>query len=233
LLAARNLCRKGVKVHVYEAYKEVGGRVRSNKTFSQGRITEEGAELIGSIHPLWRELAIEYGLAWISRMNADLYAREGLELHVRFDKLLSVDELKILHKLMGVVLKAIGVDAKLVGDPARPWLEKQNRKQLEQFDNMSVADKLKKLAIKEDSLLFKSMELLLRNNNVAPLNELNYLGLLCLVKGGQFGKKDIDLMGYWEELEIFRCGDGCQQLALEMAAEIQKKPGCGIFLNKM
>src|SRR5215207_3667524 len=36
LLAARNLSRKGVKVQVYEAYKEVGGRVRSNRTFSNG-----------------------------------------------------------------------------------------------------------------------------------------------------------------------------------------------------
>src|ERR1043166_3026093 len=60
LLAARNLCRRDVKVHVYEASKEFGGRVRSNKTFSNGRIIEEGAELIGSIHPFWRDLAIEY-----------------------------------------------------------------------------------------------------------------------------------------------------------------------------
>src|SRR4051812_47495224 len=71
LLAARDLCRQGVKVQVYEAYKEVGGRVRSNRTFSPGRITEEGAELIGSIHPIWRDLAIEYNLAYISRMDGD------------------------------------------------------------------------------------------------------------------------------------------------------------------
>src|SRR5437879_4350456 len=53
LMAARVLCQYGVKVNVFEAYKEVGGRVRSNTGFSRARITEEGAELIGSFHNKW------------------------------------------------------------------------------------------------------------------------------------------------------------------------------------
>ena len=28
-------------------------------------------------------------------------------------------------------------------------------------------------------------------------------------------------MGYWDELEIFRCADGCQTLAKKIAEEIQ------------
>ena len=65
---------------MYEARKEVGGRVLSNPTFSEGRITEEGAELIGSFHTKWLELAREYGLAMISRMEPELYEREGLDV---------------------------------------------------------------------------------------------------------------------------------------------------------
>jgi monoamine oxidase len=30
-------------------------------------------------------------------------------------------------------------------------------------------------------------------------------------------------MGYWEELEIFRCADGCERLAREMSSDIQKR----------
>ena len=235
LLAARNLSRKGVKVQVYEAYKELGGRVRSNRTFSNGRITEEGAELIGSIHPNWRDLAIDYNLAYISRMDGDLYAREGLGAKIRLDKLLSTREQKELHDGMNRFFKGLALDAHMIADPSRPWLQKT----LQMFDKMSVADKLHK-STKQGSLLWKGMDLLLRNNNVAPLDELNYLGLLCLVKGGQFGNKDRFLMGYWTELEIFRCSEGCQQLALEMAREIQapEQPGNErrrgeIFLNKL
>ena len=42
--------------------------------FSNGRITELGAELVGSIHTRWCELAIEYGIGLISRMDDNLYA---------------------------------------------------------------------------------------------------------------------------------------------------------------
>ena len=50
LMAARTLCRQGVQVTVFEARTQLGGRVCSDKTFSNGRITEFGAELVGSIH---------------------------------------------------------------------------------------------------------------------------------------------------------------------------------------
>ena len=46
---------------------------------------------------------------------------------------------------------------------------------------------------------------------------MNFLGLLCKVRGGQgetFRMQERShLMGYWDELEIFRCADGCQKLA--------------------
>ena len=68
------------------------------------------------------------------------------------------------------------------------------------------------------SRLWMAAELLLENNNVAPLDQLNLLGLLCLVKGGQTGTIAASTvggrcMGYWNELEIYRCADGYQTLA--------------------
>src|SRR5947209_19175284 len=54
---------------------------------------------------------------------------------------------------------------------------------------------------------------------------MNYLGLLCKVKAGQeerFGGGVYpEGMGYWDELEIFRCAQGCQTLAKKMAEKIQ------------
>src|SRR5215831_19144599 len=69
LMAARRLGQFGFDVTVFEARNQVGGRVLSNPIFSRGRITEEGAELIGSFHTTWLALAREYGLAMISRMS--------------------------------------------------------------------------------------------------------------------------------------------------------------------
>jgi hypothetical protein len=105
-----------------------------------------------------------------------------------------------------------------VNDPARPW----SQPALKKFDSLSVGDLLARtLKITRGSRLWLAMELLLVNNNVASLDELNLLALLCLVKGGQFGAADKALMGYWTELEVFRSAEGCQSLALALAHEFE------------
>lgn len=235
LSAARWLCRLGFSVTVFEARPYVGGRVLSDQAFSKGRITEAGAELIGSMHTMWRDLALEYGLAWISRMDGDLYRREGLELRVLYNRPLPLSEaeLALLEKRMRIVLKEISKDAEIIKDASKPWEAKgKDFNIVKDFDDMTVAQKLAKLGINRFDDRWKDMELLLTNNNVAPLEKLNYLGLLCLVKGGQLGPNDSPPMGYWDELEIFRCADGCQALAKKMAEEIEKKkPRCMIHRN--
>ena len=235
LMAARRLSQFGIKVTVFEAHEEVGGRVRSNTTFSQGRITEEGAELIGSFHTKWLGLAREYGMAMVSRMDPDLYHREGLDVKLTLDKPLSMAEFTQLGQAMEKrVLLPIALLAKGIRDPSRPW--KQD-KLLKKFDGMSVQDALPKVCLiakrtkgNKDERLWKMIEFKLVNDEVARLDEMNFLGLLCKVRAGQgerFGAGlDPILMGYWDELEIFRCADGCQELARKMEAEINGKPGC-------
>jgi monoamine oxidase len=80
LMAAVRLSQHGVKVTVYEAHPQVGGRVRSNHKFANGRIIEEGAELIGSFHTAWLKLAQKYGIVMINRMGDLEYERERLNL---------------------------------------------------------------------------------------------------------------------------------------------------------
>ena len=148
LMAARRLVLHGVKVTVYEARKEVGGRVLSNPNFSAGRITEEGAELIGSFHTEWLELAREFGLAMISRMEPELYEREGLDVQLILHKRLTRAEFKELAKQMdNRVLTPLAEVAELIQDPSQPWKQKllnwRNRDWLmTTLDNMSVQEAL-------------------------------------------------------------------------------------------
>jgi monoamine oxidase len=51
-------------------------------------------------------------------------------------------------------------------------------------------------------------------------------------KPAKLGERDERLMGYWNELEIYRCADGCQTLAFEMAKDIKTRPGCEVRLRR-
>jgi monoamine oxidase len=221
LVAARRLARAGARVTLFEAGKEVGGRLRSSVDFSTGRIVEFGAELIGAIHPTWLDLAREYKLGLIGRSDVAHHAKTGLESRLTLDRPLTLrEQIAVAEELTRWVLHPIGQWAKRINDPMRPWLQPS----LKKFDSLSVADFLEgTLKITRGSRLWLAMELLLVNDDVAPLDELNLLGLMCLVKGGQFGAADKALMGYWTELEVFRSSEGCQSLALALAHEFETK----------
>jgi monoamine oxidase len=241
LMAARQLVRQGIAVSLYEARPFVGGRVYSNRSFSNGRIIEEGAELIGSFHTRWLELAREFGLAMVSRMDSDLYQLEGLrEQLILEDRPLSPAKLAELSDQMDKrVLVPLADVAKKLVDPARPWRQASltHRGQtwpLTKLDDFSVQDALpnfcqiaKRGSNPGDELLWKIVEFKLVNDEVAPLDEMNFLGLLCKVRAGQGERMSTDLLpnaeAYWDELEIFRCADGCDALATKLAAAIQTK----------
>jgi monoamine oxidase len=240
LMAARTLARWGAKVTVYEARKQVGGRVLSDSTFAKGRIIEAGAELIGSFHTRWHALAKEYGVSLISRMDGDLYRGQQLGQRLILDRMLDPDEAEAIEKeLAGRVLRPIAQFAEKhipAGTESAPWTVPG----LLRFDGMSVAKALQDtFTVQPGSRLWLATELLLVNNNVAQLDRTSFLALLCLVRGGQTERragrpvtiKENPLMGYWEELEIYRCGDGCQRLAQEIAAEIQARKGCRVSRN--
>jgi monoamine oxidase len=218
-----------VKVTVYEARAQVGGRVLSDSTFARGRIIEAGAELIGSIHTTWCGLAKEYGLSLISRMNTELYAGQQLAERRILDRELSMDEIRALEedRTKRVLEPMAKLARQAITNAAHPWDQAAD---LRKYDQMTVADALKGLGVRRDERLWLAMEMLIVNNNVARLEDMNYLGLLCLVKGGQAATIAKDpLMGYWEELEIYRCADGCQQLARKLADEIVATKGCRVI----
>jgi len=239
LAAARTLALWGGKVTVYEARAQVGGRVLSDRRFAKGRITELGAELVGSIHTRWCALAREYDISLISRMSDELYRGQQLAPRIILDRPLSEGEADALAKDMrDRVLKPMAVFAQThipSGSEASPW----TRPLLATYDKLSVAQALQtEFHVGKSEPLWRALELFLVNNNVAKLEEMSFLALLCLVRGGQTetrGGKSVTigdpLMGYWDELEIYRCADGCQQLALAIAAEVQARRGCRVLRN--
>lgn len=231
LAAARRLSMHGVSVRLYEARRQVGGRVLSNHTFSAGRITEEGAELIGSFHTRWLTLARSYGLSMISRMDDRLYARAGLDVNLKLDAPVPPSAIRKLGGDMGTVLAQIARDASQITDPTRPW----DNPTLKAYDAMSVASALEKIYhVPRGGTLWKGLQFLLVNNEVAPLEAMNFLGLLCKVRGGQGRTLDGQSLqtGYWDELEIFRCADGCQKLADKMKTEIETKYRAEVKLGR-
>jgi monoamine oxidase len=240
LMAARTLARLGAKVTVYEARAQVGGRVLSDSTFAKGRITEIGAELVGSIHTRWCDLAKEYGISLISRMDADLYRGQQLEERVILDRVLTAKEIAdIKGQEVHPVLERIAQFAEKTipaGRESQPWKEKG----LLGLDHTSVAHALEtQFQVVRNSEQWRALELLLVNDNVAQLDQMNFLSLLCLVRGGQTERRagkpvtiePNPLMGYWNELEIYRCGDGCQRLALAIADEVHHMKGCRVVTH--
>jgi monoamine oxidase len=236
LMAARTLSRWGASVTVYEARAKVGGRVLSDTTFAKGRITELGAELIGAIHTRWRALAKEHGISLITRMDGDVYSALQLPERVILDSVLTPDEVIAVEKDVRAVLLKIADFAKKVipaGAENRPWTVPA----LATYDETSVATALEQqFGVRRDARLWKALQLLLEHDNVAPLEQANFLALLCLVRGGQTAlppdeKEEVTLMRYWDQLETYRCGDGCQRLAQVIADEVHRRRGCRVITS--
>ena len=113
-----------------------------------------------------------------------------------------------------------------IKDPAQPWKQSELRKgrlicrsttcRSKPFQSFCQISKRKENPT--DEPLWQMLEFKLVNDEVAQLDEMNFLGLLCKVRGGQANDSlrispGQLLDGYWDELEIFRCADGCQTLA--------------------
>ena len=227
MAAAWTLGQAGVASTVFEARKTYGGRVESDRSFIPGRIIEAGAELIGMNHPMWLNLAKRFGLGMIVLTGEDQYEGMGLELPLLIGGN-SVPDREKLYKQMAFVLQKISDDAKAVTNPFEPWTTRGATA----LDALSVADRIAKfVALLPKStrhpMLLEALELQFGNDNVLPTKEQSYLGLLALVSGGRLSKDDVDLAGYWEHNEDFRCAEGNDALAgmmLEYGKRILFRP---------
>jgi len=216
LSAAFTLAKGGAKATVFEARDRVGGRVETDRTLAPGRLIEAGAELIGLNHPMWISLSLEFRLGHVFLTSEDQYAGIGLDPPLRL-KGAPVTDQKKLHDQMKKVFQRISDDAKKIPNAHEPWMAPDATK----FDGKSVADQLAEhvKAIPDRDRhprLVDALELQFANDQVVPVKEQSYLGLLALVAGGKLSDEDKDLEGYWTTTEDFRCAEGNDRLAVMM-----------------
>jgi len=211
LSAAWFASRAGFGVTVIEP-GVVGGRVSSTSTLVPGRILEAGAELIGTNHPLWMELARHFGFAMSVISSEDNYAAAGLEMPLIIDGRHLVEaEQETLHKEMDDVFKLWGEKSKIVRDPWKPWTADGAA----QLDAQSLAANIPPTV---SALTRKAILLEFELDNCTPADEQSWLGALAQLAGGG---------GYefFEETEVFRCSAGNQALARRLAAGLDLNQG--------
>jgi monoamine oxidase len=226
LTAGWMLRQANVPCTVFEAADRIGGRVETDRNLIPGRLIEAGAELIGMNHGMWLELARRFRLGMIVLTSEDQYVGMGLEPQLRLKGALVTDQKK-LYDQMKFVFQRMSNDAKVITNPFAPWTASGAAA----LDAKSVADKLADyvrlipIGIRHPRLA-DALEMQLVNDQTLPIADQSYLGLLALVAGGQFGKGDTDLEGYWTTSEDFRCAEGNDALAgnlLERAGRIELK----------
>ncbi len=216
LMAARELTERGMRVTVYEARQRLGGRVATDRHLIPGKTVEAGAELIGANHPLWNKLAKTFGLTLIPVTSEEEYEDAGLAVRLRFGTAdVSKADKARLHKELAPILARMGNEAKPI-DPVAPWTAKNAAA----LDKRSVADRFadRDLFGTRKSFARSFLELVVANDQVAPLDKQSYLGLLCLVSAGRMGS---DMNGYWTHTETHRCLGGNDQLATKLAQQLR------------
>jgi monoamine oxidase len=220
MMAAAFLRQAGFGVTVFEARPDVGGRVASVTTVSEGRVIEAGAELIGANHPMWLSLATGLGLGLAVLTSDDEFTAASLQMPLYLKGLtLLPGEAKDLYNDMDRVLKAISDDATSIPDPYQPW----NSPNADSWDKITVADKLRSLGVHPVSLLWDALAAELGNNQAIDIGLQSYLGLTAAVRGGQLGN---DIMAFWTQSEVFRCAAGNQQLARSLRDLLERvSPG--------
>lgn len=206
-------------VLVFEQLDRVGGRVHTDRTLIPGKLVEAGAELIGSNHLLWLELADRFGLGLTPLTDDKGYLPDRVRLLLGGRDLTST-EIEKLHDGLLKHLDAIGSDARPIS-PHAPWTHPD----ADRYDSMSVADKLDELNL--EPLQRELLEFTLGNDACAPVDVQSYLGLLTLVSAGRIGSGDTEeeMRGYWDVSEKFRCAQGNQALAEQLTVAIEAGPG--------
>ncbi|MEZ5407540.1 MAG: FAD-dependent oxidoreductase, partial [Acidimicrobiales bacterium] len=107
-------------------------------------------------------------------------------------------------------------------NPFEPWLSQDAA----DLDRRTVEAEIHALAA-ADTPARLALELLIDNDNGAPMKDQSYLGLLTLIRAGRMGNTEKGRRGYWELTETHRCARGNQALADRLADAI----GSGLNLR--
>jgi len=203
LSAAYELSSVGYKVTVLEGQKRAGGRVETLRKLIPRRVTEGGAELIGSNHHAWLSYKHQFHLHF-----TDVLEPPNAPVILGGWRLSSAEA----AVLGAEFLKATGIldrEARTVNADT-PWLSPNARA----LDRLSLADRVRDLPVSQLCKLALTEQLV--TDNGVPAEHQSYLGVLAMIKGG--GCKS-----YWEDSEVYRCREGNDELAKRFQEKLQKR----------
>lgn len=207
------LTQLGLEVVVYEAMDRVGGRVHSLYDFAEGRVAEAGAELIGLNHAIMLELCRIFNLSLVDITSEDQETALDLDTPIVLDgKLLTRLESEAVEEELDGLLTRISDAAKIITYPDQPWLESP---EIQALDNISVGQILDKWGVRGN--VRKLFDLEISNDNVASPYRQSWLGFLCQVRGGSLCCEPKE---FWDVEELFRCANGNQSVAENLAKGI-------------
>jgi len=212
LCAAFELEGLGYEVDVYEARNRVGGRVHSFRGFVDGRIAEEGAELIGSNHPLWNSYKHRFGLSFSHVLE---YGNSPFRLE---QVTLTADQSKHLTDEMEEQFKLLSNLAASIVDPFEPWTNRNAHA----LDNVSLGEWLSRARCSDRCR--HAISVMLAADNGIPTSEQSLLAVLAMIKGHGLDR-------YWTDTELFRCKGGNQQLAEKFADWLNKSKTPRVHLD--
>jgi monoamine oxidase len=212
LAAAYYLAQYGVKPVIFEARDRVGGRVLTRRDVAGGRLIEAGAELIGLNHPIWLDLALQFGLGMSVITDESHFTGQGLEVPVYVDGRRYVGTAaEATYREMSRVMLRLSDLAREV-NPLQPWKAPQAAR----WDQMSLGDWLRDETMSDECR--EALRVEFENNNGASVDRQSLLFNLSQISGGG-GRK------YWDNAEVFRCGSGNDTLAKKLKEGITQKGG--------
>jgi|tagenome__1003787_1003787.scaffolds.fasta_scaffold20989546_4 monoamine oxidase len=209
-VAAYSLRQLGFEVTVFDGGQ--GGRVSTSSTVVPNRLVETGAELIGINHPLWLQLADQFGLGMSVFTQDDDFAAEGLEMPLILNgKSLNDAEQATLYAQMNGIFTEWCSLASVVENPWLPWTtpnaafyDAQNlAQQMPAGCPPHVADAV------STTFLF---------NNTQPLANQSWLANLAQFAAGSTNISQADVTGFFDDTENFRCSSGNQSLLENLLA---------------
>jgi monoamine oxidase len=225
LAAAWYLKSCGATPTVFEARDQIGGRVRTDRRSIKGKVLEEGAELIGENHALWRLLAKRFGLT-LEAMSEEADF-PGLNSQVWYGgRQLSEAEKKKLDGQLEPIWTAIGEQARPLPE-TEPW----NHRLAAGYDGESILHRLEGLTHGAHPNVLSWFEFTLGNDNCAPIGKQSYLGLLGSVSAARMGSDAPGMFGYWKSTETERCSGGNDLLGQKMAAFLGRAVRTGVKID--
>jgi monoamine oxidase len=211
LSAAYELQSVGYDVTVFEAQREVGGRVKSRHDIVNGRTMEEGGQLIGLNHRAWWSYKDKFKLRF-----HEVHEGQNAVVILGGKRIVRADA-KQLHLEMLAAQRRINNAARAI-NAHHPWLSRRAA----HLDSQSLVEGLAKIPMSRRCRL-AFIEMLQADNGVEAGSQSG-LGNLAMIKGG-------GLRRFWNDSETHRCVGGAQTLPLRFETELNSVHPNSVHLN--